>query len=135
MDAATRDFVRQRAVNRCEYCHMPQEATPFIAFHVEHVIARQHVDERQSNPSGLAYACDRCNAFKGPNLSTIDPATGVKVDLFDPRTNVWPDHFAVSGGMIVGLTPVGRATVRLLNMNDPRRIELRLQWMAEGGRL
>lgn len=74
MDAATRDFVRRRATDRCEYCHMPQAATPFIPFHVEHIIAKQHVDEVQDDPSGLAYACDRCNAFKGPNLSSIEPS-------------------------------------------------------------
>jgi hypothetical protein len=135
MDAATRDFVRRRAAERCEYCHMPQEATPFIAFHIEHIIARQHLDEGHDDPSGLAYACDRCNAFKGPNLSSIDPETGDKVDVFNPRTDAWSDHFAVSRGMVVGLTPVGRATARLLNMNDPRRVELRLQWLDEGGSL
>jgi hypothetical protein len=27
---------------------------------------------------------------------------------------------------------MGRATVRLLNMNEPRRVELRLQWLEEG---
>ena len=111
---------------------MPQEATPFIVFHVEHIIARQHLDEGHSDPSGLAYACDRCNAFKGPNLSSIDPETGDKVDVFNPRVNAWADHFAVSDGMIVGLTPVGRATARLLNMNDSRRVELREQWLDDG---
>ncbi len=135
MDATTRDFVRGRAANRCEYCHIPQEATPFIAFHVEHVIARQHLDEGQNEPSGLAYSCDRCNAFKGPNLSSIDPKTGAKVDVFNPRTNAWSDHFAISGGVIAGLTPIGRATARLLNMNDSRRVELRLRWLDEGGKL
>ena len=52
MDAATRDFVRQRAADRCEYCHMPQQATPFIPFHVEHIIAKQHVNEGHDDPSG-----------------------------------------------------------------------------------
>ena len=114
---------------------MPQEVTPFIAFHVEHVIARQHLDDENDDPAGLAYACDRCNAFKGPNLSSIDPATGDKVDLFDPRTDFWSEHFSFSNGMIVGLTSVGRATARLLNMNAARRVELRLQWLDEGGHL
>jgi hypothetical protein len=135
MDASTRDFVRRRAGDRCEYCHMPQGATPFIPFHVEHIIARQHLDSWHENPEGLAYACDRCNAFKGPNLSTIDPDTGDKIDVFDPRNDVWSDHFALSGGRILGLTPKGRATARLLNMNDSRRIELRLLWLGEGGSL
>jgi hypothetical protein len=135
MDATTRDFVRKRAANCCEYCHLPQETTPFITFHIEHIIAKQHVEESHDNPSGLAYACDRCNAFKGPNLSTIDPVTGSKVDVFNPRSDAWSEHFAMSGGTVVGLSPIGRATVRLLHMNDPRRVELRLHWLEElGGR-
>jgi hypothetical protein len=59
MRDATRQLVRRRAGDRCEYCHLPQEATPFITFHVEHIIARQHTGEEQDDPSGLAYACDR----------------------------------------------------------------------------
>ena len=133
MDAATRDLVRRRAADRCEYCRIHQETTPFIPFHVEHIVAKQHVVVDQEDPSGLAFACDRCNAFKGPNLSSIDPETGGKVDLFNPRTDAWSDHFVVSGGRIVGLTPTGRATARLLNMNDPRRVELRELWLHEGG--
>jgi hypothetical protein len=45
--------------------------------------------------------------------------------LFNPRGDAWSDHFAVQGGRILGLTPKGRATARLLNMNAPRRVELR----------
>ena len=133
MRASTREFVRRRAGDRCEYCHMPQAATPFISFHVEHIVARQHLTYAGDDPAGLAYACDRCNAFKGPNLSSIDPETGEKVDVFNPRTDVWSVHFSVAGGIILGLTLTGRATVRLLRMNDPRRVELRLQWYEQGG--
>jgi len=135
MDASTRDLVRRRAGDRCEYCHIPQDATPFITFHIEHIIAKQHVDAAHDDLEGLAYACDRCNAFKGPNLSSIDPDTGDKVDVFNPRTDMWSEHFSLSGGRIVGLTPIGRATARLLNMNDSRRIELRLQCLDERGSL
>ena len=89
MDASTREFVRRRAGDRCEYCHMPQDATPFIPFHLEHIIAKQHLDLVRDELGNLAYACDRCNAFKGPNLSSIDPNTGDKVDVFNPRTDEW----------------------------------------------
>jgi hypothetical protein len=34
--------VRQRAGYRCEYCCLPQNAEPFFAYHVEHIVARQH---------------------------------------------------------------------------------------------
>jgi hypothetical protein len=126
MDDATRDFVQQRAGDRCEYCLLPQDAIPWVAFHVEHVIARQH---RGSNEiDNLALACARCNAYKGPNLSSIDPDTGEVVTLFHPRRDAWREHFAMKAGLVAGITPSGRATVALLQMNADYRVELRRAW-------
>ena len=126
MDATTRTIVRERAEWQCEYCGIPEEATPFVPFHVEHVIAQQHlVDDSLQN---LALACDRCNAFKGPNLSSVDPVTNAVVHLFHPRIDDWKEHFELVDGTVVGLTPKGRATVRLLFMNAPRRVQLREEW-------
>jgi hypothetical protein len=71
----------------------------------------------------------RCNAYKGPNPTSIDPDTNALVPLTNPREDVWGDHFADHGGRVTGLTPKGRATVRLLNMNAPRRVELREAWL------
>lgn len=107
---------------------MPQAATPLIPFHFEHIVSKQHGGT--DDPSGLALACDRWhggNAYKGPNLTSIDPDTRAVAALFDPRRDVWSDHFVVRGGQILGLTPTGRATVRLLNMNASRRVELRVE--------
>jgi len=129
MDARTRELVRRRAGDACEYCRIPQQATPLIPFHVEHIVSKQHGGT--DDPDDLALACDRCNAYKGPNLTSIDPDTGTVVALFHPRQDIWSEHFVVRGGHIVGLTPTGRATVRLLNMNASRRVELRNQWQGE----
>jgi len=127
MDQSLREVVRQRAGDACEYCRIAQKATPLIAFHVEHIVSRQHGGS--DDPSGLALACDRCNAYKGPNLTSIDPQTGTVAALFHPRTDLWSAHFVVEGGHVIGLTPTGRATVRLLNMNAPRRVQLRREWL------
>ena len=129
MDAKTRQLVRRRAGHVCEYCRIPEQATPAIPFHIEHTIAKQHGGD--DDPDRLALACDRCNAYKGPNLTSIDPDTGEVVALFNPREHLWEEHFSLRGGEIEGLTPSGRATVRLLNMNAPRRIELREEWLEE----
>jgi hypothetical protein len=123
MDPSTRQFVQRRAKHCCEYCLLPQEATPFVSFHVEHIRARQH--SGSDSPDNLALACDRCNAFKGPNLVSVDPDTGAVVPLFDPRAYEWSQHFRFREGRVIGITPTGRATVRLLNMNAPRRVQLR----------
>lgn len=69
--------------------------------------------------------------LQGPNLTSIDPGTRAVVALFNPRADAWSDHFEARDGNIVGLTPTGRVTVRLLNMNAARRVELRREWMAE----
>ena len=37
--------------------------------------------------------------------------------LFNPRQQKWHDHFAVNGARIVGLTPTGRVTIALLQLN------------------
>lgn len=123
IDGKTREAVRERANFRCEYCGIAESVVTFIPFHVEHIIARQHkLDDSIDN---LALACDRCNAYKGPNLSSVDPENGVIVRLFHPRRDRWSEHFQVAEGRVVGITPIGRATVYLLNMNAPRRVELR----------
>lgn len=54
------------------------------------------------------------------------------IALFNPRIDDWPDHFRVDGGRIVGLTPTGRTTVRLLAMNGSTRMELRQNLIAIG---
>jgi HNH endonuclease len=131
MGPGLREVVRKRAGDSCEYCRMPQEATPLIPFHVEHIVSRQHGGS--NDPNGLALACDRCNAYKGPNLTSIDPETQAVVALFNPRESGWSEHFAVRGGHILGVTPTGRATVRLLNMNAPRRVELREECRRDTG--
>jgi hypothetical protein len=122
MDARLRQLVRRRAEGHCEYCGMAQEQEP-LRFHVEHIMARQHggADVEEN----LALACNHCNSHKGPNLAAPDPQTGDLTRLFDPRLDQWPEHFARRGGEIIGQTPIGRATVRLLRMNLDGRLELR----------
>ena len=123
MDANRRELVRRRAAGCCEYCGLSQAAVPFASFHIEHVVARQHGGS--DDPENLALACDRCNLYKGPNLTAIDPQTNEVVPLFHPRRQSWEDHFQLQGATILGLTPTGRATIRLLNMNASRRVQLR----------
>jgi hypothetical protein len=129
MDAELRDFVRRRAAGRCEYCRLP-DAVQRLPFHVEHIVAKQHGGSNDAD--NLAWACDRCNAYKGPNLSSVDPYTGSIVELFHPRRDVWPEHFNMRDVEIQGISPSGRATVRLLQMNSRHRVELRRELLDEG---
>jgi hypothetical protein len=129
MDESLRDFVRQRAGGRCEYCLLPEEADEW-PFHLEHVIAKQHGG--QETESNLCWACSRCNLYKGPNIASIDRISDRLVPLFHPRSDIWSDHFEVREALILGLTPVGRGTVSLLQMNDNRRIDLRQDLIKRG---
>lgn len=119
-----RALVRQRAGEVCEYCHMRQTDEPFLRYHIEHIIAKQHGGS--DDLDNLALSCHHCNLHKGPNLTAIDPETGRIVRLFDPRSQFWNEHFTIRGTMITGASECGRATVRLLQMNDASRVELRI---------
>jgi hypothetical protein len=124
MDATTRDLVRRRAGDRCEYCGLRQEHSD-LTHHIEHIVAKQHGGP--DDVGNLALACHRCNLHKGPNLAGIDPDTGETAALFHPRRDRWSDHFLIEAARIIGITAVGRATVHVLNINDARRIELRAE--------
>src|ERR1700761_7461716 len=115
MDSALRQFVRNRAGSRCEYCLLAQSVLPVGQFHVEHIVARRHGGGDE--PENLALSCNRCNWNKGTNLSAIDADSGLVVRLFNPRTDAWDEHFRLDTARIVGRTPIRRATAQLLDMN------------------
>jgi hypothetical protein len=122
MDSATREHVRIRAANLCEYCLLPQENCS-LTHHVEHVVARQHGGT--DDISKLALACHRCKLRKGPTLTGVDPVTAEIVRLYNPRQDRWTEHFQSVDAMIVGITAIGRTTIHVLSINDARRVELR----------
>ena len=72
----------------------------------------------------LAFCCALCNRRKGSDLSAFDPATGELARLFHPRSDRWNQHFELRGGEMFPLTASARATVSLLRLNRPDRIEL-----------
>lgn len=122
MEAALRQFVRERAGNRCEYCGLRQEAEP-LRFHIEHIQPRQH--DGPDAALNLALACQHCNLHKGTNLAGVDPQTRALARLFHPRLDDWDEHFSEDEGVVAGQTAVGRATVRVLRMNEHGRAQLR----------
>ena len=121
--------VRFRARFRCEYCQLP-EAASGLTFPIDHVIARQHGGK--TIMANLALSCPRCNQHKGPNLATIEWPSQALIRLFRPREDRWTDHFKFDGAVIVGMTRIGIATARLLDMNSARRVATRQWLIAEG---
>ncbi len=77
MDAATSQFIRQRAGNRCKYCRLPSL-------------------------------------------------------LFNPRKDIWDEHFLFEGANIRGKTAIGRTTAWLLDMNSTERLRLRIMLQRLG---
>jgi len=130
MAGSIRQRVRARAGGRCEYCHLPDFAAHASDFHVDHVVARQHGG--RDSIGNRCWSCHRCNLHKGPNLSGRDPATGKIVRLFNPRRQSWARHFEWRGAVLVGRTLTGRATIAVLDVNNPRRVQLRQILMDSG---
>lgn len=128
---AQRWQIAQRAGFLCEYCHTPEDFSPDV-FDVEHIISLfeggSHGDEN------IALACGGCNNNKHIHSAWIDPSTGLMTPLFHPRKDNWPDHFSWSGDftLLIGLTPVGRATIDLLQMNRQRLVNLRKALLSYG---
>lgn len=124
-------LVAKRANHRCEYCSAPEAIFNF-PFEVEHIrpIAGGGADEE----SNFALACRSCNIFKSNWLTALDPATQTEVPLFNPRGDAWHDHFQLDQetGLILGLSPTGRASVERLRMSSRLQLEARISWIELG---
>jgi hypothetical protein len=129
IDKALDQAVRTRAGGLCGYCHAPQAYYP-ERFQIDHIVARQHGGE--TSLENLALCCIECNRRKGPNISSVDPQTRQRTDLFDPRRDTWRDHFAWRGATLSALTPAGRATVAILEINRHPRVSVRQTLIDEG---
>ena len=117
-----RDFVQQRADSRCEYCLMPHLNSQ-RKHEIEHILPRKHggVSVRDN----LAWACWRCNRHKGSDVGTFDAETTVFTLFFNPRAQIWAEHFRLEEAVIRPLTAEARVTARMLRLNDAARIEER----------
>ena len=94
-------------------------------FAVEHIVPR--VAGGGNAPSNLALSCQGCNNLKFVSIEAVDPVTGVMVPLFHPRQQRWSQHFLWSQDttVVVGRTPIGRATVERLRLNREGVVNLR----------
>jgi hypothetical protein len=79
----------------------------------------------------LAVACIFCNRQKGSDIGTI-VADGTFVRFFNPRTDLWAEHFRLVGGTIEPITAIGAGTARILRFNDPERVAEREELIAQG---
>jgi hypothetical protein len=123
--------IAEQAVHRCEYCHAPENVFN-SSFEVEHIlpVSQGGADEE----ANLALACRICNLYKADFMTGYDEETQSDVRLFHPRQDNWDDHFYADSetGLIMGRTPIGRATIHRLQINSPRQITARQLWTLLG---
>ncbi len=126
-----RQKVADQAHHRCGYCLTAQDKTR-NGMSIEHLLPEMlgGLTEEEN----LWLACADCNSFKGDLIAAPDPFTDVMVALFNPRQQVWQEHFAwmEDGTLILGRTATGRATIEALKLNRPNLIKSRKRW-ASGG--
>ena len=124
----TRKLVYERANGCCEYC-LTCEINTGQTMQVD------HIDPDGSDESdNLALACWNCNNHKRSAIDAIDPSTEQSAKLFNPREQMWIEHFRwIDNNIrISGITPTGRATISRLKMNRPSIIHARKRWVDAG---
>ncbi len=124
----TKESVHSRASGCCEYCQTC-EINIGQAMHVEHINPAGG-----DHPNNLCLACPNCNLSKAAATSALDTKTGEEVPLFNPRNQIWGEHFEWQDeyALIRGLTPIGRATVARFKMNRSRIVLARKRWAQTG---
>lgn len=120
--AALRRLAIQRSGDRCEYCGLSQ-AGQVATFHIDHIIPE--IAGGATTADNLALACVSCSLRKGARQLLKDPETGEVVPIFNPRQQIWKEHFGWKGVEVVGLTAVGRATIEALSLNRPIMLAIR----------
>jgi hypothetical protein len=128
-DVKTR--VREAAQDRCGYCQSLQKYVLEI-LEIEHIIPK--ASGGNDNEENLLLSCRLCNSYKGIQTRATDPISEQSVQLFNPRTQKWSQHFTWSedSAYILGLTPCGRATVLALQLNNIYAITVRQAWASVG---
>jgi HNH endonuclease len=124
-------LVADRAFHRCEYCHAPELVFNF-PLEVEHIVPTSRGGANAE--INLALACRSCNLRKGIRISEIDPESNIEVRLFNPREDLWSEHFQVNSetGLIIGITFIGRVTVKCLELNSQSQVIARQLWIRLG---
>lgn len=121
---ALKQLVFNRANGLCEYCRSQARFAidPLVIDHIQPVSRGG-----KTIAENLALSCQTCNNYKYTKTEAIDPVTNQSVSLFHPREMVWGHHFTWNEDVTqsIGITPVGRATIALLQINRDGVVNMR----------
>lgn len=118
ISAELRRQVIGEAENICEYCLIHEDDT-FFGCHVDHIISEKHGG--LTTADNLAFACSVCNLRKGSDIASLT-SSGILTRLYNPRIDIWSQHFALLRAVIEPLTDIGEVTESLLQLNISERI-------------
>jgi hypothetical protein len=131
ISAGLRRRVIEAAQNRCGYCLMPAEYV-YAPMEIDHIwpVTLGGTDDENN----LWLACPRCNLYKGSQTQGYDPETDGNVLLFNPRNQIWAEHFHWNDTktQIISLTSTGRVTVATLQFNLEEAVAFRSFIVAAG---
>lgn len=80
----------------------------------------------------LALACVSCSLKKGAKEFAAIGGSEEKIKLFNPRLDVWAEHFEWDGVVVIGKTAVGSAMTELLKLNRPLVLAIREEEISLG---
>lgn len=126
-----RRLIENDGKDRCGYC-LTQRHLIGQPMTIEHIVPRSKGGS--TIRENLWTSCIRCNLYKANRTSATDPLTHKRVPLFNPREQIWQNHFVWNRDKthIVGITAQGRATVDALRLNNADIVGARLLWVQAG---
>lgn len=124
-----KEKIRQSARHRCGFCLFSEIYSPTV-FQFDHIIPLGKGGTNDEENFWLV--CESCNRAKSDKTESFDSVTNSIVSIFNPRTQIWSEHFEWSDDFtrIIGKTPTGRITVIELNLNRERTVEVRRNWVS-----
>jgi hypothetical protein len=93
-----------------------------VRFTIDHIIPND-----DNSVENLALACFHCNRRKSNKTTVFDDEINQEIAFFNPRRDIWSEHFAWSDDKIyiVPKTEIGRVTIDSLKLNRARILRIR----------
>jgi HNH endonuclease len=121
---SVREKVEARANKLCEYRLSPLEFSP-DPFSIEHILPLSTGGTNDSE--NLALSCQGCNGSKSVKIEAFDLVSQTIARFCNPCTDSWDEHFVWNEDFteMIGLTAKGRVTIKILQLNRQRVVNLR----------